>query len=157
MNITHILKGGAAACLSLLVTLAAQAQTQAPPDAGALQRQIEQNQTPRVPPAKRPEPTRAPEFKPGGKLAVTVKAFEFRGNRRLADPVLQAAVAPWLNRLATSGQSTTATFAIAVLLLSGVAQSLHLSPLLAAIYLVEYGRGRLAKTISMPFDNFPNV
>ena len=42
-------------------------------------------------------------------------------------------VAPLLNRLATSSQSTTVTFAFLVLLLSGVAQSLHLSPLLAAL------------------------
>jgi Kef-type K+ transport system membrane component KefB len=42
-------------------------------------------------------------------------------------------VAPLLNRLATSSQSTTVTFAFLVLLLSGIAQSLHLSPLLAAL------------------------
>jgi Kef-type K+ transport system membrane component KefB len=42
-------------------------------------------------------------------------------------------VAPLLNRLATSSQSTTVTFALLVLLLSGAAQSLHLSPLLAAL------------------------
>jgi Kef-type K+ transport system membrane component KefB len=42
-------------------------------------------------------------------------------------------VAPLLNRLATGSQATTVTFAISVLLLSGVAQSLHLSPLLAAL------------------------
>ena len=42
-------------------------------------------------------------------------------------------VAPWLNRLATHSQSTTVTFAFLVLLLTGLAQSLHLSPLLAAL------------------------
>ena len=42
-------------------------------------------------------------------------------------------VAPVLNRLATSSQSTTVTFAILVLLLTGVTRSLHLSPLLAAL------------------------
>ena len=42
-------------------------------------------------------------------------------------------LAPTLNRLATSSQSTTVTFAFLVLLLTGVAQSLHLSPLLAAL------------------------
>jgi Kef-type K+ transport system membrane component KefB len=41
--------------------------------------------------------------------------------------------APLLNRFATSSQSTTVTFAFLVLLLTGVAQSLHLSPLLAAL------------------------
>jgi Kef-type K+ transport system membrane component KefB len=43
------------------------------------------------------------------------------------------AIAPLLNRLATGSQSTTVTFAFLVLLLTGVAQSLHLSPLLAAL------------------------
>ena len=42
-------------------------------------------------------------------------------------------VAPVLNRLATGSQGTTVTFAFLVLLLTGVAQSLHLSPLLAAL------------------------
>ena len=42
-------------------------------------------------------------------------------------------IAPLLNRLTTSSQSTTVTFAFLVLLLSGVAQSLLLSPLLAAL------------------------
>jgi Kef-type K+ transport system membrane component KefB len=51
-------------------------------------------------------------------------------------------VAPLLNRLATSSQATTVTFAIAVLLLSGVAQSLHLSPLLAALAFGAIARER---------------
>ena len=42
-------------------------------------------------------------------------------------------IAPLLNRLATSSESTTVTFAFLVLLLTGLAQSLHLSPLLAAL------------------------
>ena len=42
-------------------------------------------------------------------------------------------IAPLLNRIATSSQSTTVTFAFLVLLLTGAAQSLHLSPLLAAL------------------------
>jgi Kef-type K+ transport system membrane component KefB len=42
-------------------------------------------------------------------------------------------VAPWLNRLATSSGSTTLTFAFLVLLLTGITQSLFLSPLLAAL------------------------
>jgi Kef-type K+ transport system membrane component KefB len=51
-------------------------------------------------------------------------------------------VAPLLNRLATSSQATTVTFAIAVLLLSDVAQSLHLSPLLAALAFGAVARER---------------
>lgn len=42
-------------------------------------------------------------------------------------------VAPLLNRIASGSQSTTVTFAFLVLLLTGLAQSLHLSPLLAAL------------------------
>lgn len=42
-------------------------------------------------------------------------------------------IAPLLNRIATSSQSTTVTFAFLVLLLTGLAQSLYLSPLLAAL------------------------
>lgn len=42
-------------------------------------------------------------------------------------------IAPMLNRLATSSASATVTFAFLVLLLTGLAQSLHLSPLLAAL------------------------
>ncbi len=42
-------------------------------------------------------------------------------------------IAPLMNRLATGSQGTTVTFAFMVLLLTGVAQSLHLSALLAAL------------------------
>lgn len=42
-------------------------------------------------------------------------------------------VAPLLNRIATSSNSTTVTFAFLVLVLTGLAQSLYLSPLLAAL------------------------
>ena len=51
-------------------------------------------------------------------------------------------VVPLLNRLATSSQSTTVTFAIAVLLLAGIAQSLHLSSLLAALAFGAVARKR---------------
>lgn len=42
-------------------------------------------------------------------------------------------VAPLLNRITTSSQSTTVTFAFLVLLLTGLTQSVYLSPLLAAL------------------------
>ena len=51
-------------------------------------------------------------------------------------------VAPWLNRLATSSQSTTVTFAICIVLLTGIAQSLQLSPLLAALAFGAVARER---------------
>ncbi|HKX40563.1 MAG TPA: cation:proton antiporter [Burkholderiaceae bacterium] len=51
-------------------------------------------------------------------------------------------IAPWLNRLTTSSQGTTVTFAILVLLLTGIAQTLHLSPLLAALAFGAVARER---------------
>ena len=51
-------------------------------------------------------------------------------------------IVPALNRLATSSQSTTVTFAICILLLTGLAQSLHLSPLLAALAFGAVARER---------------
>ncbi|HEY9063598.1 MAG TPA: cation:proton antiporter [Burkholderiaceae bacterium] len=52
------------------------------------------------------------------------------------------AIAPWLNRLTTSSQGATVTFAILVLLLTGIAQTLHLSPLLAALAFGAVARER---------------
>jgi len=46
---------------------------------------------------------------------------------------LVGVVAPWLNRIASGSQSTTVTFAFLAMLLTGLAQTLHLSPLLAAL------------------------
>lgn len=51
-------------------------------------------------------------------------------------------LAPALIRLATSSQATTVTFAILVLLLTGLTQSLHLSPLLAALAFGAVARER---------------
>ena len=51
-------------------------------------------------------------------------------------------VAPALNRMATSSQSTTVTFAMCVLLLIGISQSLQLSPLLAALAFGAVARER---------------
>ena len=51
-------------------------------------------------------------------------------------------LAPAALRLATSSQSTTVLFAIGVLLLTGLAQSLHLSPLLAALAFGAVARER---------------
>ena len=55
---------------------------------------------------------------------------------------LFGAFAPVLIRLATSSQATTVTFAILVLLLTGVAQSLQISPLLAALAFGAVARER---------------
>ena len=51
-------------------------------------------------------------------------------------------VAPVLNRFATSSQSTTVTFAFLVVLLTGLAQSAYLSPLLAALAFGAVARER---------------
>ena len=55
---------------------------------------------------------------------------------------LLGVLAPLLNRFATSSQSTTVTFALLVVLLTGVAQSAHLSPLLAALAFGAVARER---------------
>ncbi len=57
-------------------------------------------------------------------------------------------VAPVLNRLATGSQGTTVTFAFLVLLLTGVAQSLHLSPLLAAL---AFGLVALERRVALSY------
>lgn len=101
MHHSHTLQGTAVAALLLALTgpeAQAQAQASAAPDAGALRQQIEQGQQPRLPQARRPDAQPAPELKPTGALVVTVTRFEFRGNRLLDTPTLEAAVSPWLNR-----------------------------------------------------------
>ncbi len=60
----------------------------------------------------------------------------------LASGALFGVLAPWLTRIATSAQSTTVTFAVLVLLLTGIGTSLHLSPLLAALAFGAVARER---------------
>lgn len=96
-------RGALAAVFVLNLNLAGAALAQTPPpppppDAGTLRQQIERSQQPALPQASRPQPPRPPEMKPSGTLVVTVKRFEFRGNRLLDEAVLQKVVAPWLNR-----------------------------------------------------------
>ena len=69
----------------------------------------------------------------GGGLGTAAFASLYVIALSLVAGVVAGVVAPWLNRLATSGESTTVTFAFLTLLLTGVAATLHLSPLLAAL------------------------
>lgn len=87
------------ACLGAAsVALAEPPPTPTRPDAGALMQQIEQGQQQALPKAQKPSLAPQPEMQPKAGLSVTVTRFEFVGNTLLAEPVLQAAVAPWLNR-----------------------------------------------------------
>jgi hemolysin activation/secretion protein len=70
-----------------------------PPDAGAIQRQTERSLERQNLPSLLPRAT-APQIalpKPGA-VAVTVRSFQFAGNRLLGTERLQTAVAPWLMR-----------------------------------------------------------
>ncbi len=100
-------------CLLLAASGPVFGQTTTLPDAGSLQRQIEQNQTPTTPRAQRAQPTPPPELKPSGALVVTVQRFEFEGNRLLPQATLEAAVAPWLGRALGFGDLQNAAAAAA--------------------------------------------
>jgi len=78
--------------------LAVMAQA-APPDAGAIQRQTERSLERQTLPSLVPRAA-APQIvlpKPGA-VTVTVRSFQFAGNRLLSTERLRAAVAPWLMR-----------------------------------------------------------
>jgi len=78
----------------LLSALPSLAQTV--PDAGVLLQQIEQKLNP-IPSSQRIAPTPEPLKKLTGETVI-VTAFKFSGNTRLSNEVLQAVVAPYLNR-----------------------------------------------------------
>lgn len=89
---------------SLLLIAAAIGATQAIPasaqDAGALQKQIEQDLKTAPAPREDLKPKAAPALgaaRPDA-VTVTVQRFEFRGNTRLETAQLQALVAPYLNQ-----------------------------------------------------------
>lgn len=90
------------------------AHAQAPPDAGALRRQIERELTPPLPgsdtPLRTAEP--APPAAPEG-VSLTVKSFRFAGNTLLRDEQLQTAVQPWLDRPLGFADLQRATQAVA--------------------------------------------
>jgi hemolysin activation/secretion protein len=74
------------------------AAAQTPPDAGALQRQIEQPQQPTLPSKAAPEFALPKPMKELGGATVTVQSFQFAGNSLLSEAQLAPAVASYLNR-----------------------------------------------------------
>lgn len=73
------------------------AHAQTAPDAGALQREIERQprQLPKPGPQAVPQP---PAPAAADSVRVTVKAFRITGNTLIAEPELQAVLAPWVGR-----------------------------------------------------------
>lgn len=96
-----------------ICTATAQAQTSIRPDAGTLLQQIEQGREPVLPTPQRPVLPPKPEMKPRGDLVVPVTRFQFVGNTLLADAALQAAVAPWVNRVLDFSELQKAAAAVA--------------------------------------------
>ena len=83
------------------------------PDAGSLLRQTERNlNVPTAPTTPRREIKTLPPTQPG-EATVTVERFQFKGNTRLTDPQLQAAVSTFVGRPLTFVQLQQATEAVA--------------------------------------------
>lgn len=81
------------------LALATPALAQTPPDAGALQQQIDRERKPVLPPSAIPvQPAEPLEIKPGPGVVVTVKSFRFAGNTLLTREELAPAVAGYLDR-----------------------------------------------------------
>lgn len=106
-----------ASLLALLLATAelpALAQTPlAPPDAGALQQQIERERQQQLPRRVAPEkPAMPAEMRPSG-ITVTVREFRFAGNTLIPAEKLTPVVAGYLNRPLDFGQLQAAVAAIA--------------------------------------------
>lgn len=80
------------------VASAGAALAQTPPDAGALQRQIEQPQQRSLPPKSAPDLPLPEPMKSLGGPTVTVQTFQFAGNTLLSPQQLAPAVASYLDR-----------------------------------------------------------
>jgi hemolysin activation/secretion protein len=91
------MKVGRVAALASLLT-ASIAQAQVPPDAGALKRQLEQEQRKSLP-DKSPSPFALPQpLKSIGGASVTVTTFRFSGNTKLSDKRLAESVSGFINK-----------------------------------------------------------
>ncbi|MCB1899323.1 MAG: hypothetical protein KDH16_08545 [Rhodocyclaceae bacterium] len=84
-------------CAVVLITSSAVAQT--PPDAGALQRQIEQQRPQAMPGERRSLVPETSPMRGAAGVSVTVKTFRFAGNTLLSDAQLAPSVQPYLNRV----------------------------------------------------------
>jgi hemolysin activation/secretion protein len=97
--LTQVVGNPAVLCISLGALLSGGiSHAQAPPDAGSLKRQIEQDQRKPLP-EKAPSPFALPQpMKSIGGATVTVSAFRFSGNAQLSDKRLTAAVSAFINQ-----------------------------------------------------------
>lgn len=90
------------------------AHAQTPPDAGALQQQIERDIRPALPPQAKPlKPAEPPPLKLPAGATVTVKAFRFAGNTLLDAAQLAPVVESWLARPLGFAQLQEAAAAVA--------------------------------------------
>ena len=86
---------------------------QTAPDAGSLLREAEKQQAPRLPqPAPQAVP-QAPLAPDANALRVQVKAFRIRGNTLIAEPELQAVLAPWVGKESSFAELQQAANALA--------------------------------------------
>lgn len=100
--------------LSLSALSAAHAVAQTPPDAGALQQQIERERAIQMPKKIAPEkPIEPAAMKPAAGVVITVKQFRFAGNTLLTAEQLAPAVAEYLNRPLDFNQLQAAAAAVA--------------------------------------------
>jgi hemolysin activation/secretion protein len=105
---SFILAGGA------LVLAAPHGMAQTPPDAGALQQQIERERQQQLPKRIAPDKPAAPAaMKPTAGVAITVRQFRFAGNTLLTAEQLAPAVAAFLNRPLDFNQLQAAAAAVA--------------------------------------------
>jgi hemolysin activation/secretion protein len=89
-------------------------QAQTPPDAGALQQQIERERQQQLPKRIAPEKPAAPAaMKPASGVVITVTQFRFAGNTLMTAEQLAPALAGFLNRPLDFAQLQTATAAVA--------------------------------------------
>ncbi len=97
-----------------LVAASMSAFAETPPDAGALQQQIDRERQPQLPRRMAPQKPVAPEaMKPAGGVAVTVREFRFAGNTLMTAEQLAPVVAGYLNRPLDFNQLQAAAAAVA--------------------------------------------
>lgn len=103
--------------LAIGLVLAAASSTvvaQTPPDAGALQQQIERERQQQLPRRIAPDKPAAPAaMKPSAGIAVTVREFRFAGNTLMTADQLAAVVTDFLNRPLDFAQLQAAAAAVA--------------------------------------------
>ncbi|NVO07914.1 MAG: ShlB/FhaC/HecB family hemolysin secretion/activation protein, partial [Rhodoferax sp.] len=102
--------------LAAAAVLTGTAWAQTPPDAGALQQQIERERQQQLPKRMAPDkPALPPAITPAAGVVVTVKQYRFVGNTLLTSEQLAPAVAPYLNRPVDFAQLNAAAAAVAEL------------------------------------------